>query len=72
MCIYASIHIHVFVVGYCVDGAAAHEMGIGKCLVVSLTTPIRRQRELPRTSEVCPYLMKDLILRTSEVVCPRG
>ena len=24
---------------------------------------IRRQRELPRTSEVCPYIMKDLIQR---------
>ena len=28
---------------------------------------IRRQGELPRTSEVCPYIMKYLILRTSEV-----
>ena len=33
---------------------------------------IRRQRELPRTSEVCPYKMKDLVLRTWEVFCPRG
>ena len=33
---------------------------------------IRRQRELPRTSEVCPYIVKDLILRTSEVFVPRG
>ena len=28
---------------------------------------IRRQRELPRTSEVCPYIVKDLIIRPSEV-----
>ena len=33
---------------------------------------IRRQRELPRTSEVCPYIVKNLILRTLEVVLPRG
>ena len=36
------------------------------CNHVSLPQ-IRRQRELPRTSEVCPYIVKDLILRTSEV-----
>ena len=41
-------------------------------IMLPLSLPqIRRQRELPRTSEVCPY-MKDLILRTSEVVSPRG
>ena len=28
---------------------------------------IRRQRELPRTSEVCPYIVKYLILWTSQV-----
>ena len=33
---------------------------------------LRRQRELPRTSEVCPYIVKDLILRTSDVFVPRG
>ena len=27
---------------------------------------------LPRTSEVCPYVMKDLILRTSEVFASYG
>ena len=29
---------------------------------------IRRQRELPRTSEVCPYIVKDLIIKTSDAV----
>ena len=40
---------------------------------IELSLPkIRRQCELPRTSEVCPYIMKDLILRTSDVFVPRG
>ena len=33
---------------------------------------IRRQCELPKTSEGCPYIVKDLIFRTSEVAFPRG
>ena len=33
-----------------------------------LLPQIGRQRELPRTSEVCPYIAKNLILRISEVL----
>ena len=47
-------------------------IGMGWILPRRKSLPQIRQRELPRTSEVCPYIVKDLILRTSEAFVPRG
>ena len=58
----------------CLLASDARDINYTKLIVVysSSLPQIRRQRELPRTSEVCPYITKDLILRTSEVSFPRG
>ena len=69
MCVY--IYIYIYILVHDINLLISYHNIVLGTRQVSLPQ-IRRQRKLPRTSEVCPYIVKDLILRTSEVFCPRG
>ena len=71
-----SLYIYIYIYIYmCVPGRSGQRTVAARCDAPSHTDDsyyslpqIRRQeRELPRTSEVCPYIVKNLILRTSEL-----
>ena len=62
-----------YVISVTLYSIVLHHIIISYIIVCSISLPqIRRQRELPRTSEVCPYIVKYLILRTSEALFLRG